>query len=144
MISRKLVRARDTVYATGFLATVHLRFLLRGQAAAARWTAQAMRVEPATQAELDARGIDAWQTGRAVWRAKRWLPPRSTCLQTALATQMLFKTKGVAARVCVGVKQVEQPAHAWAEIGDFVLDDQRISQDFVAFDAPLAAGKAQR
>jgi hypothetical protein len=131
------------VFAAAFLAAVHVRFRIRGQAAAGRWAANAMRVAPSPQSELDARRIDAWQAGRAVWRAKRWLPVQSSCLQTALATQMLFKARGVDARVCVGVREIGQPAHAWAEIGDFVLDDQRISHRFLPFEAAALPGEAR-
>lgn len=101
----------------------------------ARTTATAIRDTPSTQAELDARRVDAWQTARAVWRAKRVLPLHSTCLQTALATRMLFAQKGCAAAVRVGVRSVGEDAHAWAEIGDFVLDDQRLSPHFATFEA---------
>jgi len=97
-----------------------------------------MRRTPATQDELDARNIQAWQVARAAWRAKRWLPVHSTCLQTALATQMLFDRHGVSSVVRVGVQAVEADAHAWVEVGDFVLDDQRIASRFSAFEVASA------
>lgn len=141
MSLRKLRRGRDTVEATIAILRVH-RLYRRGNAAVAAQTAAAMRRAPATQAELDAAGIEAWQVARAVWRAKRWLPFHSTCLQTALATQALFDRKHVGSVVRIGVQSTEADAHAWVEIGDFVLDDQRIASKFSAFELSPAVAKA--
>lgn len=127
-------RALDTVRAAWFLVGIQWLYRVRGQRAAAKATNRAMRVSPSLQADVDVRGVDAWQTARAVWRAKRWLPLRSTCLQTALATQKLFESKGLHATVRIGVINVEDDAHAWAEIGTFILDDQGIASRFSAFE----------
>jgi hypothetical protein len=140
----RIGRAADTLRASWYLLRLHWLFRAGGQRAVARVTADAMRVEPSSQDLVDRRGIDAWHAGRAVWRAKRLFPMRSTCLQTALATQMLFASKGLWAAVRVGVAEVGADAHAWAEIGDFVLDDQRLSNNFKAFDAPVAASEKAR
>ena len=129
-------RAIDTGRAAYLLLKLHCLFRVRGQRWVARTTRAGMKVSATPQAELDATGVDAWHTARAVWRAKRWLPLHSTCLQTALATQMLFHAKGAAATVVVGVRSAQSEAHAWVEIGDFVLDDQRLNAGFAAFQAP--------
>lgn len=141
---RRAGRAADTLGAAWYLLRLQWLYHVRGQRAVARTTANAMRVTPSSQQSLDERGVDAWQTGRAVWRAKKVLPMHSTCLQTALATQLLFASKGLDAAVRVGVATAGADAHAWAEIGDFVLDDQRLSQKFRAFDAPAPAGEQVR
>lgn len=116
------------------LLSIQWLYRVRGQRAVARVTRDAMRVSPSLQSDVDARGVDTWHTARAVWRAKRWLPFHSTCLQTALATQRLFAAKGLQATVRVGVADVSAEAHAWAEIGNFILDDQRIAGRFSAFE----------
>lgn len=139
MIGQKISRARDTIVAAGILIRVRLLFR-RGNRAVARVTFDAMRRPATPQAELDARGIETWHTARAVWRAKRLLPFPSTCLQTALATQMLLDRKGVSSTLRVGVVAADADAHAWVEVGDFVLDDQRIAQRFEAFDVATVAG----
>lgn len=133
MFGRKVGRGRDTVFAAVALIRVR-RLYGRGSAAVAETTVAAMRRTPATQSDLDAAGIQAWQAARAVWRAKRWLPFHSTCLQTALATQMIFDRKGIDSVVRVGVQSMEADAHAWVEVGDFILDDQRIAARFSAFE----------
>lgn len=133
MIRRKAARAADTIVGALLLVRLHVLFRVGGRRAVARRTAAAMRGHPSTQAELDACGVDPWHTGRAVWRAKRFLPLRSSCLQTALATHMLFARKHCTAVVRIGVRGPGEDAHAWVEIGDFVLDDQRISSRFAAF-----------
>jgi len=137
-------RAADTLRASWYLLRLHWLFRAGGQREVAHATAEAMRVWPSSQQLVDGRGVDAWHVGRAVWRAKRLFPLHSTCLQTALATQMLFASKSLDAAVRVGVAGVGAEAHAWAEIGDFVLDDQRLSGNFVAFDAPVAATEKVR
>lgn len=134
MSRRTAARAADTLVGALFLVRVHLLFRLGGRRAVARATALAMRGEPSPQAALDAQGVDAWHTARAVWRAKRLLPLRTSCLQTALATRMLFARKHCTAVLRVGVSGASEDAHAWVEIGDFVLDDQRISARFAAFE----------
>ena len=128
------VRALDTVRAAWMLLGIQWLYRVRGQRAVAKATNRAMRVAPSPQSDVDARGVDTWQTARAVWRAKRWLPFHSTCLQTALATQKLFEAKGLRATVRVGVADISADAHAWAEIGTFILDDQRIASRFSAFE----------
>jgi|GEM_PF-2978939 len=133
MSRARLARAADTVRAALLLVRIHLLFRFGGRAAVARATAEAMRTTPATQAELDARGVDAWHTARAVWRARRLLPLRSKCLHTALALRALFLHKGCPAVVRVGVRSAGEDAHAWVEIGDFVLDDQGLSEHFQPF-----------
>ncbi|MCK9518168.1 MAG: lasso peptide biosynthesis B2 protein [Dehalococcoidia bacterium] len=134
MTTRKAARALDTARACGVLLRLHLLFRLRGSTAVARRTAAAMRVEASSQAMLDARRVDAWHTARAVWRANRLLPLHSTCLQVALAMHDLFERKGCHAVVRVGVRDPGAAAHAWVEIGDFVLDDQRLSTNFLPFE----------
>src|SRR5690606_14985876 len=106
MRKTRLVRAADTLRGAWLLVRVHLLFWFGGREAVARATAEAMRTVPATQAELDARGVDAWHTARAVWRARRLLPLRSQCLHTALALRALFQKKGCPAAVRVGVRAV--------------------------------------
>lgn len=141
MALRRARRGRDTILAGVALWRVR-RLYARGNATVAERTAAAMRRLPATQDELDAIGIETWQVARAVWRAKRWLPFHSTCLQTALATQMLFDGKGVDSVVRVGVQSPDADAHAWVEVGNFVLDDQRIASRFSAFELPALGAKA--
>jgi hypothetical protein len=134
----RLRRGRDSVHALWLLLVVQVQFRLRGQRWVGRATREAMRVRPATQLEVDAAGIDAWQIGRSVWRAKRWVPMHSTCLQTAFATQRLLAAKGVASALMVGVRAESPEAHAWVRVGDFILDDQRLSEAFTAFATPRA------
>jgi hypothetical protein len=90
---------------------------------------------------VDATGVLPWHVARAVWRAKRWLPFHCTCLQTALATQMALDARGISSVVRVGVHSTEADAHAWVEVGDFVLDDQRIASRFSAFELSAAGGE---
>lgn len=140
MLGTKVSRARDTMVALYCLCRVRFWYV-RGSGHVAARTARAMRRLPATQDELDARHMEAWHVARAVWRAKRWLPFHSTCLQTALATQMVLDSRRVNSVVRVGVNALEADAHAWVEVGDFVLDDQRIAGRFMPFDlAQPAAG----
>jgi Transglutaminase-like superfamily len=107
----------------------------RGRQVVALATHEAMAREASAQCALDAAGVDAWSSALALWRAKKWLPLHSTCLQTALALQMLFDAKGVSATIRVGVAGGPL-AHAWVEVGDFVLDDQGLSDRFAMFDVP--------
>ena len=138
MLRQKADRGRDTL--TALVALVRVRRLFRkGNVAVAEHTAAAMRRKPATQVELDDAGIDAWHVALAVWRAKRWLPGQTTCLQTALATQMVFDRKGIPSVLRVGVRSTADDAHAWVEVGKFVLDDQRIAARFSAFDLSSSA-----
>lgn len=141
MLVTKVSRARDTMFALYFFVQVR-RLYRSGNEAVARSTAEAMRRVPATQEALDARNVPAWQVARATWRAKRWLPFHSTCLQTALATQMLFDRRGISSVVRVGVHSTGADAHAWVEVGDFVLDDQRIAGRFSAFELAHNAPQA--
>jgi hypothetical protein len=133
MAWKKAERGRDTVRAAVALVRIR-RLYSKGNASVAGRTAAAMRRTPATQSEVDASGVQPWHVARAVWRAKRWLPFHSTCLQTALATQIALDARGVASVVRVGVHSAEADAHAWVEVGDFVLDDQRIASRFSAFE----------
>lgn len=129
---RKAERGLDTVRAIRALVEVR-RTYAHGNARVAQETAAAMRRTPATQQQLDATGVQAWHVARAVWRAKRWLPFHSTCLQTALATQRVFDQKGIDSVVRIGARHGEDGTHAWVEVGDFVLDDQRIASRFQVF-----------
>ncbi len=140
MISAKLSRGRDSALAAVYLLRIRMEYR-KGNHVVARRTAAAMARIPANELQLESSGIETWQVARAVWRAKRWLPMHSTCLQTALATQMLFDRKGVDSVVRIGVTSVEADAHAWVEVGDFVLDDQRIANRFSAFEMPQASPK---
>lgn len=133
MIGTKLGRGRDTALAIYYLLRVQALYR-RGNGAVTRATNAAMRRTAATKEELDATGLETWHVARSVWRAKTLLPMHSTCLQTALATQMLFARKGVSSALRVGVASTETDAHAWVEVGDFILDDQRIAHRFAAFD----------
>jgi hypothetical protein len=141
MLTTKLSRTRDAVLALYFLLRVRTLYW-RGNKSVARATAAAMKRTPSSQEYLDTRGVQAWHVARAVWRAKGWLPFHSTCLQTALATQMLFDARGIGSTVRVGVHSLETEAHAWVEVGNFVLDDQRISSRFSAFETGRAAPDA--
>lgn len=140
MLRTKAGRARDTMLALRALWKVR-RMYRQGNSVVAEATSAAMRRTPASQEALDAAGIDAWQVARSVWRAKRWAPFRSTCLQTALATQMVFDRKGINTVVRVGVRATDADAHAWVEVGQFVLDDQRIAGRFSAFEVAAVAGQ---
>ena len=102
MIGTKLGRGRDTALAIYSLLRVQALYR-RGNGAVTRATNAAMRRTAATKEELDATGMETWHVARAVWRAKNLLPMHSTCLQTALATQMLFARKGVSSALRVGV-----------------------------------------
>lgn len=95
-----------------------------------------------TLPELQRSGIDPWKTASAVWRAKRRLPFKSTCLQTALATQKLLSHQGVQAAVRVGVRDVSGPAHAWVEVGGLAIDDQGLSGRFLPFAKPGERARA--
>ncbi|MGE0600103.1 MAG: lasso peptide biosynthesis B2 protein [Dehalococcoidia bacterium] len=141
MTRTKLNRGRDTILAALYLLRIHREYR-KGNAVVARRTAVAMARTPANQSQLASSGIETWHVARSVWRAKRWLPMHSTCLQTALATQMLFDNKGIESVVRIGVASVDADAHAWVEVGDFVLDDQRIASRFNAFDLPSVAPSA--
>lgn len=133
MLRKKAKRGRDTLSA--LVALIQVRRLYgKGNAAVAERTAAAMRRQPTTQEQLDEAGVEAWHVARAVWRAKRFLPFHSTCLQTALATQMVFDRKGIDSVVRIGVRSIEADAHAWVEIGSFVLDDQFVANRFFAFE----------
>ncbi|MGE3077101.1 MAG: lasso peptide biosynthesis B2 protein [Dehalococcoidia bacterium] len=141
MISAKLSRGRDTALAVVYLLKIHREYR-RGNSAVARRTSRAMARVPASHPQLVSSGIETWHVARAVWRAKKWLPVHSTCLQTALATQMLFDHKGIDSVVRIGVASIDADAHAWVEVGNFVLDDQRIASRFNAFELPAAAQSA--
>jgi hypothetical protein len=139
MAWKKAERGRDTARAAVALIRIR-RLYAQGNRAVAERTAAAMRRIPATQSEVDATGVLPWHVARAVWRAKRWLPFHSSCLQTALATQMALDTRGISSVVRVGVLSTEADAHAWVEVGDFVLDDQRIASRFSAFELTPVGG----
>ena len=131
---KKGQRLRNSVLAAYFLIKIRVIYL-RGQRQVAARTAAAIRRSPANQSDLDRRGVEVWHLARAVWRAKGILPFHSTCLQTALATQMLLESRGVESVVRIGVRAIDADAHAWVEVGDFILDDQRIASRFVALEA---------
>ncbi len=134
MNGRRARRAADTAFALFFFAKVHWVFRVRGQRATASRTSTAMRSAPAPQEQLDALGIDPWQVGRAVWRAKRYFPLKSTCLHTAFVTRDVLARRGAPSVLRVGARQGSEFTHAWVEVGNFVLDDQRIAHTFVPFE----------
>lgn len=134
MNAARVRRAADTALALFLFAKMHWIFKLKGQQDVASRTSTAMRAAPAGQEQLDELGIDAWQVGRAVWRAKRYFPLKSTCLQTALVTHDVLSRRGAKSVVRVGAREGAEFTHAWVEVGNFVLDDQRIAQTFAPFD----------
>lgn len=131
--SRQVWRFADTMQAIVLLLRMHWLFRVEGKHAVATATARALRCTPSTQREVDQSGIDPWELACAAWRAKRLLPLRSTCLQTALVIERLFRARGLTATVRIGVSENVPTAHAWNEVGDLVLDDQRLAPHFTAF-----------
>lgn len=136
MIGSSANRWTQTAVAALVLLRLQWDFRVRGRRTVGRLTNAAMRVRPATGAELGDRHVDPWRTASAVWRAKRRLPFTSTCLQTALATQKLLSYQGVPAVVRVGVRDTAGPAHAWVEVGELAIDDQGLSGRFAPFAEP--------
>ena len=137
----KARRAADTARAMRYLLSEQWAFRLHGSAGVARRVRAGISVVPLSPAELAATGVETWQVARAVWRAKRWLPLHSTCLQTALATQRLFAAKGVASALRIGVRGIDDDAHAWVEVGEFCLDDQRIFSAFQTMESAATVTK---
>jgi len=73
--------------------------------------------------------------------ARRWT--RALCLPRALAAQAMLRRRGVASRLCLGVKGSDGAvdAHAWVEIGGDKIVGGAEAADFT----PLAAfGGADR
>jgi len=73
--------------------------------------------------------------------ARRW--SRALCLPRALAAQAMLRRRGIASRLCLGVKRSDGAvdAHAWVEIGGDKIVGGAEAADFT----PLAAfGGADR
>ena len=125
----KARRAADTARAMCYLVSEQWAFHVQGNAAVARRVRAAINVRPLGPEQIAVTSVDTWQVARAVWRAKRWLPMHSTCLQTALATQRLFASKGVPSALRIGVRGIRRRPR-WVQVGEFLLDDQRIFPAF--------------
>ncbi|MCC7363115.1 MAG: lasso peptide biosynthesis B2 protein [Dehalococcoidia bacterium] len=138
----------DTARALGMVATSSLVLRLGGASAAARATRQAVDTRPSDAADVDLLGVDVWRVARAVWRAKRIWPLEVKCLQTALVTHEMFRTKGLRAPVCIGtrIEDGRLRAHAWVELAGWIIDDQQVTSDRSAhmrFVQPATTGGEQ-
>ena len=120
------------------LAQTSFTFRVRGNRGVAAATRVAMQAEPADDSSARLRNDDVWLAFRAVSRAKRLWPARVMCLQTALVTQRVLEKQGIASTLTIGASGSENQlkAHAWIELGDYVIDDQRIARRFLTLEQP--------
>ena len=63
------------------------------------------------------------QVCSAVERACVWYPRRAVCLERSLVTTCMLRSRGIAARLAVGVRSMPFLAHAWVEAEGAVLND---------------------
>jgi hypothetical protein len=127
--------AFDMLCAFQVLARMTVLFRLRGARAVARATGRAMEIVPTEESDLLSSKVDLWRTYRAFIRIKRLWPGDVTCLQTAVALQEVLRKRGIAGAVRVGTRREggQLQAHAWVEVGVYVLDDARLHPNFLAF-----------
>ena len=114
------------------LATTTVLFRVRGRRAVAAAAAAALRMVPNDAEDALRASDEIWIAFRAVRRAKRLWPTPVKCLQTALVMQRVLVTRGIQSRLVIGASGTGGglQAHAWLRVGDFVLDDQRVSSQF--------------
>lgn len=55
--------------------------------------------------------------------ARLLFPRRAKCLSISIATAMLARRHGIPANVVVGVQALPLQAHAWAQVGDSLIND---------------------
>ena len=141
-MSRRPGSLFETAAALGALAGTWLLFHVRGQRAVSASVRRAMGVQASTVEELAASRWDVWVTTRALRRAERVWPLRVACLQRSLALQSLLSRHDVAGRLRVGsrIEDGDLAAHAWVEVGDYVLDGHGARPDFAPFPAPGTRG----
>lgn len=81
------------------------------------------------------------QTCQMVGAAQRRLPVKFTCLEESLVLWYLLRGEGVAARLRVGVRKVDEKfeAHAWVEYGGEALNQPgQLHRHYAAFDQEIA------
>ena len=77
---------------------------------------------------------------RAVERAGRYLPWKTTCLDRSFTLWWLLRRDGVPATLRIGVRRGETAveAHAWVEHdGHAINDSPDVAERYAPFDAPL-------
>lgn len=65
------------------------------------------------------------RTCAAMDRARVYYFKRAWCLQRAAATVCLLRLRGVRAELVIGVRKIPFAAHAWTEVEQVVVNDQR-------------------
>jgi hypothetical protein len=120
----------DTGRAVGTLVHTSVLFQLAGRSAVARQVRRAMQVQCSSMSEVDAACV--WRCFRAVERVTRWWPVPVRCLQTALMLHAVLRARGVGASVHLGVRRADTDltAHAWIEVGPYVLDRSQVHHNF--------------
>ncbi len=125
MTTKRSAAVIDTLRALRALMRTTVLFRLGGRRTVARATRSAMAVTPTATDSLPTGGAAIWRAHRAVRRAKRLWPTEVVCLQTALVLHEVLAHRGIATAVRLGVRMSEGDvaAHAWLEVGGWVLDD---------------------
>jgi hypothetical protein len=63
------------------------------------------------------------QVCSAVERACVWYPRKAVCLERSIVTTCMLRSRGIAARLAVGVRSMPFLAHSWVETEGTVLND---------------------
>jgi hypothetical protein len=67
----------------------------------------------------------AGQLCSAVEQASTWYPKQALCLQRSAVTTCILRSRGLAARMVIGLRPIPFLAHAWVELEDSVVNDWR-------------------
>jgi hypothetical protein len=110
---------------------------LGGREAVARATREVIAYSPAIDADAPGYQSALWRTYRALERAKRLWPRPVRCLQSALVLHAALRRRGIDATLRLGARwdAGELEAHAWVEVGPYVLDSGNMWESFQRLDS---------
>jgi hypothetical protein len=141
---RRPVALIEFITALRALAQTTLLFRIRGRTAVSAAVRDGMRRTPPTREQLAGRHREMWLSVRSLKRAERFWPLRVRCLQHSLALQSMLARKGIDGRLQVGsrIDGGELSAHAWIEVGDYVLDHHGKTGGFATFRSARSSPRA--
>lgn len=99
---------------------------------------------PPQALELDAQFEIARNIVRAVRSAELHGPVTPNCLERSMVLWFLLRRVGIEAELHIGARKngTHLEAHAWAELGGQVLNDNSdVHKHYARFDAPIAAAE---
>lgn len=88
----------------------------------------------------------ARRTCRMVGAAQRRLPGKFTCLEESLVLWYLLRGQGIAARLRIGVRKINEKfeAHAWVEYGGEALNQpDQLHRHYAAFEREITEPPAE-